>query len=129
MNFNARNFYQIPSHPLQPSGAHEFLPITPQPDKLEPSFDTNFGLLESATHTRSVLFNVIQSHGPYPNLLRRRAVVRTGLSLGLILGLFCFGAVCFLYMVGPQGIHVDSRRIDKGRFSDNRSIHLLRSVP
>jgi hypothetical protein len=96
---------------------------------METFSDMNFGLSGSGTDLRGVLSNVSPSPRLHANLFRQRAVVRAGLSLGLVLGLFCIGAICFLCMVGPRGLHAESPVIDKGRLSDNRSFHLLRNVP
>jgi hypothetical protein len=129
MNFNQQEFYQAPNRSHQPPGIRKVLPRIAQADKLEAYFDLSFGLLVSGTDPRRVPSNVTQSHRLYPQLLRQRAVVRGGLSLSLVLGLLFFGAICFFCMIGPRGIYVDSPGIDKGRFSDNRPIHLLRNVP
>jgi hypothetical protein len=129
MNFNTQHFYVVPDRLHQPTGAHEVLLVTAQPDKMEAYFDPNFGLSASGIDLRFELSNVRPSHRLQSSLFRHRAVVRGGLSLGLVFGLLCIGAICFLCMVGPRGIHVEPSGIDKGRLSDNRSFHLLRNVP
>ena len=129
MNFNTQHFYVVPNRLHQPTGAHEVLQITAQVDKMEAFFDTNLGLSGSGTDLRFVLSNVRPSHRLRSSLFRQRAVVRGGLSLGLVFGLLGIGAICFLCMVGPRGVHVEPSGIDKGRLSDNRSFHLLRNVP
>jgi hypothetical protein len=129
MNFNAPDFDQAPNRLRRPAGAHELLPMIAPAYEFEAYLDLGFGFLVSGSDPRHVPSNVTQSRRFYPALLRQRAVVRGGLSLGLVLGLLCFGAICFFCMIGPQGTLVDSAPIVKGQFSDNRPIHLLRNVP
>ena len=59
------------------------------------------------------------------SLIRRNAIVQRGSSLTIIFGLICLGVIRFLCTVGTDGIHTGAPAIDKGRFSDNRSLHLI----
>jgi hypothetical protein len=47
----------------------------------------------------------------------------------LFFGLICFGVIRFLCVVGTDRIRTGAPAIDKGRFSDNRSLHLSRNMP
>jgi hypothetical protein len=61
--------------------------------------------------------------------IRRSAIVQRGLSLtAIFLVSSAFGVIRFLCMVGTDGIHTGAPAIDKGRFSDNRSLHLSRNM-
>ena len=103
MNYNAPDFYEAPNRLRQPAGTHELLPMIAPANEFEAYVDLSFGFLVSGTDPRHVPSNVIQSRRFYPALLRQRAVVRGGLSLGLVLGLLFIGAICFFCMIGPQG--------------------------
>ena len=129
MNLNGQDLYQLVNHSRQSIVAHRGLEIMAPMDNFSGSLDIDLWTQGSRTGTRRLAARTTQSQGLRTQLLRRRVVVRGGLSLGLILALLCFGAICFLCMVGPQNIRVGSPSIDKGRFSDNRSIHLFRNVP
>ena len=51
--------------------------------------------------------------------LRNRAVVRGSISAAIVLSLILFGAISFLWMVGPEVVSHDWLRIGKGSFSDS----------